>query len=72
MEKQEITLEDLERFAEALAQAIPHLDCPEQCEQSWKYQYVEMSADLYREEWEWHCLASVIHAHHRKKKQKGP
>ena len=70
MENQEITLEDLERFAAVLAQAIPDLDCPECCDVGWKYQYMEKSAALFREEWEWRCLAVAVqiycdrHKHH--------
>lgn len=60
MDHQEITDEDLERLAAAMAMAIPDLDCPECCEQGWKYRYVEMSAALYRDEWEWHCLFNAI------------
>ncbi|HYD60939.1 MAG TPA: hypothetical protein VEC35_11320 [Noviherbaspirillum sp.] len=60
MENQEITLQDLERFAAELAQAIPDLDCPECCDAGWKYQYMETSAALYREEWEWHCLVVAM------------
>lgn len=60
MDHQEITAEDLERFAAAMAHAIPDLDCPDCCEQGWKYQYVEMSAAFYRDQWEWHCLLGAI------------
>ena len=60
MDKQEITQADLEQLAAAMAQAIPDLDCPECCEQGWKYQYVEMSAELFRDHWEWHCLMNAI------------
>jgi hypothetical protein len=65
MDHQEITTEDLERFATAMADAIPDLDCPDCCEQGWKYQYVEMSAAIYRDQWEWHCLLSAILRHRR-------
>ena len=60
MTPREITSEDLERFAAEMAKAIPGLDCPECCEQGWKYRYMERSAALYRDEWEWHCLALAI------------
>ena len=60
MDHPEVTDEDLERLTAALAMAIPDLDCPECCEQGWKYRYVEMSAALYRDEWEWHCLFNAI------------
>ena len=72
MEKKEITLEDLERYAERMARAIPELSCPEQCEQGWKFQYVEMSAELYREEWEWHCFATTLQLYRNKKKKTAP
>jgi len=60
MEPKEITPEDLEQFAAALAKALPDLDCPECCDQGWRYQYMERSAALFQDEWEWHCLAHVI------------
>lgn len=68
MDKQEITDEDLERFAAELARAIPDLDCPECCEQGWKYQYMEMSAEIYRDHLEWHCLMNAIIGHRQTKK----
>lgn len=60
MDEQQITMEDLERLALAMAQAIPKLDCPECCDCGLVYQYAERSAELYREEWEWACLANVL------------
>jgi len=72
MEKQQITLEDLERFAWRMAQAIPDLDCPECCECGWKYQYMERSAALYREEWEWQCLAGAMYAYRKGKRTAPP
>lgn len=60
MEKHEITLQDLERMAAEMAAAIPELECPECCEQGWKYQYVELSARLYQDEWEWARLAAIL------------
>ncbi|MGV3742901.1 MAG: hypothetical protein ACO1NO_11390 [Burkholderiaceae bacterium] len=60
MNGQEITVEDLERMALMMAQAIPELDCPECCDCGIVYQYLERSAELYREEWEWACLANVL------------
>lgn len=69
MDRKEITPEDLERFAAAMANAIPDIDCPDCCEQGWKYQYVEMSAALYRDEWEWHCLLNAILRYRRAKKE---
>ena len=71
MDKQEISLEELERFAAEMARAVPDLDCPECCEQGWKYRYVEMSATLFREEWEWHCLARVIEGYRTRKQRDG-
>ncbi|HYD94516.1 MAG TPA: hypothetical protein VEC01_04260 [Noviherbaspirillum sp.] len=72
MEKPEITQEDLERYAERMARAISDLDCPECCEQGWKYQYVELSCALYREEWEWHCLAVALRSYRLRTKNPGP
>jgi hypothetical protein len=60
MDKQEITLEQLEQLAAALAAAIPDVECPEQCECGCVYQYMEVSAAFYREEWEWACLAHAL------------
>lgn len=56
----EIGIEDLERMAAAMAQAIPALDCPPCCECTWTYYYLERSARLYREELEWACLAQAL------------
>ena len=60
MNGQEVSREDLERLAFAMAQAIPELECPECCDCGVVYQYVERSAALYREEWEWACLATLL------------
>jgi hypothetical protein len=60
MDRQQITMEDLERLALTMAEAIPNLECPECCDCGVVYQYVERSAELYREEWEWACLANGI------------
>lgn len=68
MDHQEISPEDLERFAAELANAIPDLACPECCEQGWKYQYMEMSASFYRDQWEWHCLLNALIRYRRMKK----
>ncbi|WP_147376875.1 hypothetical protein [Noviherbaspirillum saxi] len=57
MEKHEISIEDLERLAANMAQRIPDLECPECCDDGWVHQYVELSAQLYQDEWEWSCLA---------------
>ena len=67
MDKQEITLEDLEQLAAAMARALPELDCPECCDQGWKYEYVEKSAALFQEEWEWHCLYHAILRYRRER-----
>ena len=55
-----LSIEELERLAYAMAQAIPDLDCPDCCECGWTYQYMEYSAQLYRDELEWACLALVL------------
>lgn len=60
MDKQEITLEDLERLAAAMAYHMQDLECPECCDCGPVYQYLEMSAEMYREEREWACLAGVL------------
>lgn len=60
MDGQEVTQEDLERMALAMAQALSELDCPECCECGVVYQYLERSAEMYREEWEWACLAHIL------------
>lgn len=60
MENQEVTVEDVERYAAAMAQAIPDLTCPECCDCGAVYQYVESSAQLYREEWEWACFSRLL------------
>ena len=72
MDQKQVTQEDLERLALAMAQAIPALDCPECCDCGVVYQYLERSAQLYREEWEWACLASLlIHYQASSKQQPG-
>ena len=60
MEKQEISLADLERLAAAMARELPNLDCPECCDCDWIFQYVERSAGLYADEWEWACLSDAM------------
>jgi hypothetical protein len=60
MDGRQVTTEDLERLAFAMAQSIPELDCPDCCDCGVVYQYCERSAELYREEWEWACLANVL------------
>lgn len=60
MDRQEVTQEELERMALAMVQALPELDCPECCDCGVVYQYLERSAEVYREEWEWACLANTL------------
>jgi hypothetical protein len=60
MEKQEISEAELMRLADAMAQKLPELDCPEHCDCGWRYQYIELSAQLYQEEWEWACFSAVL------------
>jgi hypothetical protein len=69
MEKLEVTEEDLMRLAHAMAQKLPDLECPECCDCGWKYQYVELSARFYREEWEWACLSGVLVQYQLKKRR---
>ncbi|SNS91328.1 hypothetical protein SAMN06265795_10949 [Noviherbaspirillum humi] len=71
MDKQEITLEELHQLAAYMAQAIPDLDCPECCECGWVYHYIERSAELYREEWEWACLAQALVRYRRTRQFRG-
>lgn len=71
MRKNEVTLEDLERLAAAMAQKIPDLDCPACCDCDWVYQYVEKSAQLYTEEREWALFSNTVVGHHIRKKSKG-
>ena len=72
MNGQEMAIEDLERMASVMAQAIAELDCPECCDCGIVYQYLERSAELYREEWEWACLANVlIHYQAARRRQAG-
>lgn len=67
MEKHEITVQDLERLAEAMAQRITDLDCPECCDCGPVYQYMELSVALYQEEWEWALLAHTLHLRRKMK-----
>lgn len=50
----------LEQLAERMARGIPDLDCPECCDVGVVFQYMERSAGLYREEWEWACLSHTL------------
>lgn len=72
MDKQEITLEDLERLAAAMAHHMQDLDCPDCCDCGPVYQYLEASAEIYREEREWACLANVLVLMCHKGKAKQP
>jgi hypothetical protein len=72
MEKHEITIEDLERMAAAMAHAIPDLECPECCAIEWRHHYVELSAALYRDEWEWSCFASALLQYRAQRKANNP
>lgn len=72
MGKQEITYEDLERLAAAMAHHMQDLDCPECCECGPAYHYLELSAEMYREEREWACLASVLVLMRQKRGSKKP
>lgn len=72
MDRQEVTQEDLERMALAMAQAIPELDCPECCECGVVYQYLEQSAEVYREEWEWACLAHTLIGYQSSRRLQAP
>lgn len=69
MATQKVELEQLEQMAALMAQAIPDLDCPECCEYGWKYQYIEHSAELYQEQYEWAVLFRVISLRRIQKRQ---
>ena len=60
MEEREVTLDDLEHLALAMAQKLAEIDCPQCCDCGWTYQYVELSSRLYQDEWEWACLSETI------------
>jgi len=70
MEKHEITMEDLEKMAASMAQALPDLECPERCIVDCRHKYVELSAALYRDEWEWSYFAAVL-VHYREQRKSG-
>jgi hypothetical protein len=58
MDKNEVVVIDLEQLAAAMALALPSLKCPECCGPV--YEFVEVGARFYQEEWEWACLANAI------------
>lgn len=64
-DRQEAGMEDLERMAARMAQAIPELECPEQCELGSAYYYVERCTVLYQDEYEWACLVRAL-LHYRR------
>lgn len=72
MKEQEVTYEDLERLAAAMAHHMQDLECPECCDCGVVYQYLEASAEIFREEREWACLAGVLVAMHGNKTAKKP
>lgn len=61
-----ITTEQIEQMAARMAEAIPDLDCPECCECGWTFQYVERSAQVYQEEYEWAVLFQALIQHRRR------
>ena len=67
LESDEVSMEELERLANAMVRAIPDLDCPECCDCGWRYQFMEKSAQWYQEEWEWACLANTLIYYRHKK-----
>ncbi|WP_151638403.1 hypothetical protein [Noviherbaspirillum aerium] len=69
MDKDEVSIEDLMRYTEAMVQAIPDLDCPECCECGWTYHYVERSAEVFRDEMEWAVLVQTMVFYSRRRKQ---
>lgn len=60
MDEHEIPHEELQRMVETLVRLLPTLDCPECCDQGHRYQYIELSASFYRDEWEWAQLSSAL------------
>lgn len=60
MAEGELTNEQLEQMAALMAQAIPDLECPECCECGWTFHYIERSAQLYQEEYEWAVLFQAL------------
>ncbi len=60
METPEITSEELQCLVAALVQLLPTLECPACCDQGHRYQYFELSATFYRDEWEWAQLSSAL------------
>lgn len=65
-ETPEIPLEELQLLVAALVQLLPTLECPDCCDQGHRYQYLELSATLYRDEWEWAQLTSALLQHQRR------
>ena len=60
MDEPEIPHEQLLRTVEVMVRLLPTLDCPECCDQGHRYQYVELSASFYRDEWEWAQLSTAL------------
>ena len=60
MDKQEMPLEQLEQLAALMAQSMQTIDCPDCCDCGPVYQYMELSARLYQDEWEWSMLAHTL------------
>lgn len=60
MADSELSTEQLEQMAALMARAIPDLDCPECCDCNWVYEYVERSARIYQEQYEWAVLFQAL------------
>ena len=60
MSRHDLAMEQIEQMAALMVQAIADLDCPECCDCGWAYQYVERSAELYREEYELALLSRAL------------
>ncbi|GIZ50363.1 hypothetical protein [Noviherbaspirillum aridicola] len=71
MAADEASDEQIEQMAALMAQAIPELDCPECCDCGWVFQYVERSAQVYQEEYEWALLFQTLLVRRARQRQSG-
>ncbi len=60
MDQPDPSHEHLQRMVEALVRLLPTLECPECCDQGHRYQYIELSAAFYRDEWEWAHFSGAL------------
>lgn len=66
-----LSQKDLEEMVALMLQALPTLECAACCDLGYKYQYVELSAQLFREEWEWACFHFAILEHRQRRSTSG-